>query len=147
MTAVPVAPIVIKNATFMVGADDYAAHCSKVEFVPTPSNASWKGMAPAGVFNGSGLSTWVANVDIAQDWTTPKSLARYLFAHEGETKTVTFQPEAGATAPSWTVELTIVPPSIGGAVDAVATSSVTMQIKGRPVPDFDNTPATPNPTE
>lgn len=147
MTAVTVKPIVLKNVLFQVDVDDYAAHVSKVEFVPTPSTATWKGLSPAAVFNGSGLSTWVANVDLAQDWETPKSLARYLFAHEGESKVVKFQPQAGATSPTFTVTLTIVPGSIGGAADAVAVSTVTMQCEGKPVPDYDNTPGTPNPAE
>jgi len=147
MTQVPVAPIVLKNVLFQVDVDDYAAHVSKVEFVPTVATTSWKGLAPAGVYNGSGLSTWVANIDLAQDWKTPKSLSRYLFAHEGESKVVKFQPVAGAAEPSWTVTVTIAPGAIGGGVDAVAVASVTLQCAGKPVPDYDNAPGTPNPAE
>jgi hypothetical protein len=147
MVAVAVAPIVLKNVLFQVDVDDYAAHVSRVEFVPTPSSTTWKGLAPSAVFNGNGLSTWVANVELAQDWKTPKSLARYLYAHEGESKVVKFQPVAGATEPTWTVTLTIVPGAIGGAVDTVPTATVTMQCAGKPVPDYDNTPGTPNPAD
>jgi hypothetical protein len=147
MAQVTVAPIVLKNVLFQVDVDDYAAHVSKVEFVPTASTTSWKGLAPAGVYNGSGLSTWVCNIDGAQDWTTAKSLSRYLYAHEGESKVVKFQPKAGATEPTWTATLTMVPTAIGGSVDTVPVFSVTMQVAGKPVPDYDNTPGTPNPAE
>jgi hypothetical protein len=147
MTLITVAPIVLKNVLFQVDVDDYAAHVSKVEFIPTPSNATWKGLSPSAVFNGSGLATWVANIEGAQDWTTVKSLSRYLYAHEGESKVVKFQPAVGATAPLWTVTLAIVPCTIGGTVDTVPTFSVTMQCAGKPVPDYDNTPGTPNPAE
>jgi hypothetical protein len=147
MAQVTVTPIVLKNVLFTVDVDDYAAHVSKVEFVPTPSNATWKGLSPAAVFNGSGLSTWVCNIDGAQDWATVKSLSRYLFAHEGESKTVKFQPQVGATSPAFTATLTIVPCTIGGGVDTVPTFTVTMQCAGKPVADFDNTPGTPNPAE
>src|SRR5690349_14728586 len=146
-TPVAVEPFVLTNVLFAVDADDFAAHVSKVELVPTTPTVAWKGLAPAGSFNSSGQSSWVANVDMAQDWTTPGSLARYCFAHQGEKRTVTFQPQAGDGQPAWTVELTLVPPSIGGAVDTVAVSSIAMQVSGQPVPDWDNDPATANPAE
>lgn len=147
MTQITVQPIVLRDVLFTVDVDDYAQHVSKVQFDPTPSTTSWKGLSPAAVFNGSGNATWTCTVEGAQDWTTPKSLARYLLAHEGESKTVKFQPKQGAATPAFTATVTIVPPPIGGAVDTVPTFAVTMQVQGKPVPDYDNAPGTPNPVE
>ena len=144
---ITVSPIVLTNVLFQVDVDNYAAHVSKVEFVPTVPTTSWKGLAPGSQFNASGNSTWVCNVDLAQDWTTPKSLARYLFAHEGEQKDVIFKPQNEDGAPAWAATVTIAPGNIGGTVDGVPVSSVTLQVKGKPVPDFDDDPLTPNPAE
>ena len=147
MSKITVQPIVLTNAELTIDVDDYAAHVSKVQFDPSTPSASWKGLAPEAVFNASGASTWTCTLEYAQDWTTPKSLARYLLAHAGQKKDVVFQPEAGAAMPAFAATVTIAPGPIGGAVDGVPTGSVTLQVDGAPVPDFDNDPLTPNPAE
>jgi len=147
MSKIAVQPIVLKDVELTIDVDDYAAHVSKVQFDPSTPSASWKGLAPSSVFNASGASTWTCTLEYAQDWTTPKSLARYLLAHEGEEKDVVFQPQQGAGMPAFAATVTIAPGPIGGAVDGVPVGSVTLQVKGKPVPDFDNDPLTPNPAE
>lgn len=147
MATIALEPVVLTDCEFLVEADDYTGHVSRVEFVPTVPTFSWKGLTPTAVFNKAGASTWVANVDGAQDWKTPKSLSRYLLAHEGESKVVKFKPKKGAGLPAFTATLTIVPGPIGGAVDTVGVFTVSMPCSGKPVPDYDDTPATPNPAE
>jgi len=145
MTKIEVQPIVLKDCELIIDVDDYAAHVSKVQFDPNTPSASWKGLAPSAVFNASGASTWTCSLEYAQDWTTPDSLSRYLLAHAGEKKDVTFQPEAGAGLPAFLATVTIAPGPIGGTVDGVPTGAVTLQVDGAPVPDWDNDPLTPNP--
>jgi hypothetical protein len=147
MTVIDVQPIILSNVQLAVATDDFAAHCSGVTLTPTYPTVSWKGLAPGAVVNRAGKPTWVLGIDFAQDWTTLKSLARFLFAHDGEVKTFTFQPEAGADAPTWTVDAQCLAGAIGGSVDTVPTSTVSLPCQGSPVPDWDNDPLTPNPAE
>lgn len=130
MAQIPVNPFQLTDCTLQVEADNFEAHVSKVEFVPSSTSAQFKGLTPSAVFTFAGKSTWVCNLDIAQDWDTPGSLSRYLYEHEGEEIEVTFEPKKGGSA--ITATIIAVSPSIGGAVDAVATSTVSCGVKGRP---------------
>ena len=130
MNAIAVAPIVLKNATFKVGTDNYEAATSGVTFVPSKATSAvtFKGLTPAASFSfpTSQPSEWVCNIDYAQDWETAASLANYLHENEDDTVTVEFVPEAGSGMPSFTADVTIAPGQIGGTVDQVATSSVSL---------------------
>ena len=130
MTAPAVVPIVLKDVTLKVGADNYEAHVSSVEFVPTSGTVPWKGLTPSSVFNFATKATWQCNLAFAQDWETPNSLSAYLFDNEGEIVVADFYPEAGGTG--FRATLNIVPGSIGGAVDSVAVATVTLGVQGRP---------------
>ena len=147
MTAIDVQPIIMTNVELSIGTDDYAAHVSSVTLTPTYQTVAWKGLAPGAQVNRAGKATWVLSLDFAQDWTTAKSLSRYMFAHDGEVQTFVFQPEAGADAPTWTVDAQCLAGAIGGAIDTVPTSTVSLPVQGTPTPDWDNDPATQNPAE
>ncbi|KKI19666.1 MULTISPECIES: hypothetical protein [unclassified Leucobacter] len=124
MPKIAVNPFMMVNCLFTVGADDYEAHVAKVEFVPTSTSATFKGLDPSASFTFSGAPTWAANIDYAQDWSNPKSLSNYLMQHAGEQIEVIFEPVKGGR--SITATLSIQPGAIGGAVDAVATASVSL---------------------
>lgn len=147
MSVIAIEPIILEDAEFLVEEDDYTGHVSRVELVPTRTQVAWSSLSPASSMTKAGRPTWVANVDGAQDWKTPASLARYLFAHEGEVKTITFKPKRGTGEPAWTVSAQLVAPSVGGAVNTVPVFSVALPVQGQPVPDFDDDPLTPNPAE
>lgn len=134
MASPVVVPIVLNDIVFTVGADNYEAHVSRVEFVPTSSIVNWKGMTPTSVFSFGTAATYVCNIDYAQDWATTNSLSKYLFDNEGTSKVVTFKPKkpSTGTAPTWTATLIIQPGSIGGAVDSVAVASVSLGVQGKP---------------
>lgn len=131
MAAIAVNPIILTDCTLSIEADSYEAHVSAVEFVPSSSSVNWKGLTPSSVFSFGTTATWVCNLSFAQDWATNDSLARYLFEHEGDEIEVTFKPVAGG--PGFTATLIVTPGSIGGAVDAVAVSTVALGVKGKPV--------------
>ncbi|WP_349902606.1 hypothetical protein [Parafrigoribacterium humi] len=131
MAQIAVNPFLMKDCLLTVAASDYAKHVSAVEFVPTSSVATWKGLTPDSVFSFGSNATWVCNLTYAQDWSTADSLSRYLYDHEGEEIEVVFEPVAGG--PSVTATLIITPGSIGGAVDSVAVSTVGLGVKGKPV--------------
>lgn len=130
MSKIDVKPIVLRNVLCTVAADDYAKHVSGVTFTPTTGSVSWSGMDPDASFTFPTSTTWAAQLDYAQDWDTPDSLSAYLFDHEGEKVKMTFRPEAGGAG--FEADVFIVPGSIGGQINAVATSSVTLGVVGKP---------------
>jgi hypothetical protein len=134
MAVVTVQPIILTNVSFAVAADNYESAVSRVEFIPTSSIVNWKGMTPTAVFSFGTAATYVCNVDYAQDWASTNSLSKYLFDNEGTQKVVTFKPVKPATgvSPTWTATVIIAPGSIGGAVDSVAVSSVSLGVVGKP---------------
>ena len=133
MTVIAVQPIVYKDVSLKIEADNYEAHVSKVELTPSVNTQTWKGLTPSASFTDSSSPAWVAALDYAQDWETPNSLSRYLFEHQGETVTAIFQPKAGSGLPAFTVELVITPGPIGGSIDAFSTGSVSLGVNGQPV--------------
>jgi hypothetical protein len=130
MAIIAVNPFILKDCTLTVAADNYEAHVSQVEFVPTSSIATWKGLTPTAVFSFGSASTWVCNLALAQDWDTADSLSRYLFEQEGDEVVAVFEPVAGGS--SITATIIIAPGSIGGTVDAVGVSTVSLGVKGKP---------------
>lgn len=136
MAAIAVAPFLLKDCKLTLGtaagaADNYEGHVSSVEFVPSASSVNWKGLTPASVFTFQSTATWVANLAYAQDWATTNSLSAFLLAHEGEQMVAVFTPITGGA--KFTATVNITPGSIGGAVDAVAVSTVTLGVIGKPV--------------
>jgi hypothetical protein len=130
----PANPRATKHISFQLGDDEYAEHVSSAQFTPSSSSIEWRGSTPAAVFTDTSSSTWVFAVNVVQDWETPGSLANFLLAHEGEKVDVVLKPEADGEF-AVTAEVTIVPPAIGGAVNAFNESTVTMG-STKPVPTF-----------
>jgi len=128
----PVKPIVLRDCLLRVATDDYEKHVSGVTITPSTGSQTWTGLEPDATFTFPNATTWTAQLDYAQDWETEDSLSMYLYEHEGETVTILFEPVKGGLG--WQIEAVIVPGSIGGQVNAVATSSVTLGVNGRPTP-------------
>jgi len=135
MATITPVPIVLNDIVLTIAADNYEAAVSKVELVPTTPVATWKGMTPTAGFQLPGTTTWVMNIDFAQDHATANSLTQYLLANNGQKKAVTFKPKkpATGTAPTYTIDAMMIPGSIGGEVDAVGVSSVSLPCSGQPV--------------
>lgn len=132
MAQIAVSPFIMRDCVFSVAADSYEAHLSAVEFVPTSSIVNWKGLTPDAVFGFGSNATWVCNLTYAQDWATVNSLSRYLYDNEGSEIEVSFEPVSGG--PATTATVIVAPGSIGGAVDSVAVATVSLGVKGKPVP-------------
>jgi len=130
MATIAVKPIFLRDVVLTIAANDYQAHVSTVEFAPSGNIVTWQGLTPESVFSFAVPATWTCNLSYAQDWETPDSLSRYLFEHEGETVVARFEPTAGG--PAFTADIILVPGTIGGAVSAVGTASVTLGVEGRP---------------
>ena len=130
MAQIGIAPIVLKDCTLKIGADNYETNVSSVEFVPTASSVTWKGLTPTAQFTSVGGATWVANLAYAQDWDTPNSLSQYLYDNEGASIVADFAPRNGG--PGFRATLVITPGSIGGAVDTVAVATASLGVQGKP---------------
>jgi len=133
MASVAVEPLYMSNCTFTVVSDSYEAALSGVTITPsTPSN-TWTGLKPGSVFTKAGKATWTCALEYVQDWSTTGSLANYLLSNEGNTIDVTFVPDVDdAQSPTIGVTLIVVPGSIGGKVNAFATSTATLPVQGKP---------------
>lgn len=131
MAVVAAVPLFMSNATLKIDADNYEAAVNSVTLTPSNNTATFKGLTPTAIYKRTGNSEWVCEIQFVQDWATVGSLANYLFTNEGLTKTMVFVPLlAGKTV---TAQVTIVPGSIGGAVDGFATSTVQLLVSGKPV--------------
>lgn len=136
--ATPVEPFVLKDVDLVIDAHNFAAHVSTVEWVPSASTVTWKGLKPDSTFSDVGTATYSCNLGYAQDWSDPNSLSAFLMDHEGEKLDAIFVPQSGSGMPAFTATLTITPGRIGGTVDAFTDASVTL---GSTKPVRNTTPA------
>lgn len=131
MSTIAVQPFQMGDCTFTVETDNYTAHVSQVEFTPSTTTTTWKGLTPSSIFQFAGRASWVCALSYAQDWTTEDSLSQYLHDHEGESVAVELVPVDGG--PTVSATLTVVPGAIGGTVDQTAVATVSLPVSGKPV--------------
>lgn len=131
MTAIDVAPIVLKDAIVTIDSDDFAAAVSSAKLIPSASLVKFKGLKSTAVFTDVTSAEWSLELTFAQDWVTAGSLSRYLLTNEGAIKAAEIAPQSGA-GPSFTMNIVITPGQIGGNVDQVPTATVTLGVQGKP---------------
>jgi len=123
-------PYSLKNATLAIEADDFTAAISQVQFTPSTSTATWRGIG-GNVVKDQSKAEWSCTLAFAQDL-APEGLLRYLLDHDGDKKEVVFTPVAAG--PTVTATLVMSPGDIGGTAGAdLAASSVSLAVDGRPV--------------
>lgn len=133
MATIALAAFVLKSALLSVAADNYEKHVGKVMFNPSVNAATFKGI-DGSVSRDTSIPEWTIDIEYAQDWTTANSLAAYLLANAGTTKTLVFSPQGSAVGkPKFTIDAIIQPGPIGGAVDEMQTGTVTLACVGQPV--------------
>lgn len=140
MAVLAVKPLTLKNVDLMIGAanqsgsefefDDFAAHCSSVTFTPAGGTVTWNGLK-GNSFTDATVPTWTCTLEYAQDWESDASLSRFLYENEGKHLPVVFSPTSGS-GPSFAGTVIVTSGAIGGAVNAVATASVTLGLEARP---------------
>lgn len=130
MALVPLtSPYSLKNASFSVAQDDFTAAISQVQFDPSTSSSTWRGIG-GNVVRDTNAAEWTATIGYAQDLAAG-GFARWLHDHEGETVTATFEPVDDG--PTVTATLVISPGTIGGTADGnTVTASVQLAVVGRP---------------
>lgn len=137
MAEIEVKPFVMKNAIIELGdvPDDFAKAVSSAVLTPAGGTVPFKGLKPDATFTFPQSPTYTLDLTYAQDWSAETSLSRYLFDHQGEIVSCTLNPDddiAGST--SWALEVAISPGAVGGAVDTVATATVSLGVVGTPIP-------------
>jgi len=128
MAEIAVNPIFLEDCVMSIEDDDYAAAVSAATFTPT-ARQGFKGMKKNQQHRPP--ASWQLALSLAQDLATLTSLSNYLHVHEGETKAAVFKPVSG-TGPEVQASIVIFPGGIGGTVETVPTSSVTMDVLGKP---------------
>lgn len=126
------AAIFLKSASVTVSGVEYADLVSNVTFTPTTPTLTHKGISGK-VATSTGATEWTVTFDYGQTFDTAGSLALRLFNDSGKKVPVIFKPEGSASAASVTATVTLLPGTIGGAVDTAATASVTLPVDGKPV--------------
>src|SRR5690554_3217122 len=132
MAVIPLVPLLLKDCIVDIAGSDYGEAVSSVAFEPSVTAVTFKGLKPNAVFTDTSSPQWTCNITFAQDWDSATSLSRYLFDHVGETVEMAFHPRTGS-GPSFTASIVVTPGSIGGAVEAHATSTVALGVSGAPV--------------
>lgn len=131
MAQISGSPLYMKDVVLSLGSNSYEKVVNSVAFTPSGGIATFKGLTPDAVYSFPQSPTWTCDITYAQDWDTTGSLSRYLFDNEGSTVAATFRPRTGA-GPSFTANLFITSGAIGGAVDSVATATVSLGVQGKP---------------
>lgn len=125
MAIIAVNPILLGECKLTLGTDDYEAHVSSAAFTPqNNSPITWKGLTPTARFSKTPRADWTLDLELAQDWETAAALSTYLYDNEGDDVTATFEPVDGGDA--FTATISVTPGAIGGGVDTVPTSTVSM---------------------
>jgi hypothetical protein len=137
MAVVPLtSPYSLKAATFEVELDDFTAAVSQVQFDPSTSSTTWRGIG-GNVRKDQSVAEWTCTLGLAQDL-APGGLLRYLLDNEGQTKDVVFTPTTGG--PAIEATLIIAPGTIGGSADGnTAVATVQIAVDGKPA--FNDAPA------
>ncbi|WIA98030.1 hypothetical protein [Curtobacterium sp. MCBA15_004] len=129
MAQITTQPILMNAAVLLLGTDNYELTVSSAELAPTTPMQQFKGVGGS-VVPIVGTPSWLLNLAYAQDFATAKSLATYLLQNAGKVVPFTLRPVSGG--PGYSGNVMCLPGSIGGAVDAIASSSVSLPVSGQP---------------
>jgi len=130
MVDITPAPAYIRNLVLKVGANTFSKAVTSAAFEGASSIVTFKGGTPDAKYSQVVPTQYTFNLTAAQDWTTANSLSRYLYDNDGKSAIVEYTPVEGG--PKFTANVTLVAPSIGGAVDAYATFTVSMPCDAKP---------------
>lgn len=126
MTKIAAKPVRFK-APVSVGSDEYTAHLSRAEYVPTQPTSSFTDL-DGKVTNFGGDSSWVLELAGAQDYETLNGLADFLFDHEGEEIEVSFP----FGAYDWAGTVIAAAVNIGGVINQPALFTKQLPAQGKP---------------
>jgi hypothetical protein len=117
------------QATLKIGANNFEASVSKAVFTPTVTVSKFKGINGATTRSAT-APEWTLALEYPQDFATATSLSNLLLSGTGTSVIADLYPVVGG--PGYRATVLLVPGDIGGAVDATATGSVTLEVSGQP---------------
>jgi hypothetical protein len=135
VTVITPDPLYFDDAAIQIGADDYGAAVTSGTLTPNVTVARLNGLKPDANYKAVDID-WKLDLTFAQDWENATSLSRKLWSAQGTTITDCVIKPITAGGASFTVDLYIVPGSVGGASRAHATSTVSLEVVGVPVFDY-----------
>lgn len=130
MAVIPLAsPYSLKAATMSIATDDYTAALSQVQFDPSTTATTWRGIG-GNVVRDQTIAEWTATLGFAQDLDTD-GLLRYLHENEGDEVVAVFTPKVAG--PTITATIILSPGAIGGSADGnIVTGTATLAVVGKP---------------
>ncbi|MFZ4843016.1 hypothetical protein [Mycetocola saprophilus] len=143
MADAPIAPLgfgALKEVIVVLDGTDYGAHTSSVDATPASTTTTWRGGKSGAIRTDRSPSEWVVNLNVAQDFATPGSLANILLENDGKKAQFAFQPFPDSPF-MLEVEVTLVAPKVGGAVNAFNESTVALPANGAPKVTYPTPPA------
>lgn len=126
----PFNPIILAESVLTIDGDAFEGQISAATFTPSSSPVTWTAIN-GDTYTRQSPATWVLDLTYAQDWAFADALARYLHENEGSSVVAVFEPVDGQ--PSVTATVVITPGAIGGASAAIAESTVSLGVSGKPV--------------
>jgi hypothetical protein len=135
VTVITPEPLFFKDAVIQIGADDYGAAISNGMLTPNPTVARFTGLKPNADYKDADID-WKLDLTFVQDWESATSLSRKLWASQGTTITDCIIKPKTLGGASFTVDLHILPGSVGGVARAHATSTVSLEVVGQPEFDY-----------
>lgn len=126
MAVIASSPFFVK-ATIKIGTDDYSGHFQGFEIVSNSTTAEVTDISGK-VYKFAGPSSQTLNVGVIQDWTAT-GLAKKMYTDEGTAAVITIETVQG----KWTVNVTLVAPTIGGQVNTVGVAQVSLPVTGKAV--------------
>lgn len=118
-------PRMLKRLRLRIGEDSFSGQVSNFALVPSTTTATWQGGTPEASYSDTSDATWLATMNVIQDYETETSLVRYLLRFQGRRALLEFQPLDAGSFVLYTV-VTLAAPQIGGAVNAFNEASISM---------------------
>lgn len=126
---IPFAPLVIDAVALQIGTVDYGSQVDSVLLVPTTPKTKFKGVNG---FKSTRVADpdWVLTLNLGQSFDTT-ALSAQLIQNHGKQLPFTITPEGSGVA-KITGTVTMEAGQLGGASEAVATASVTLDVENQP---------------
>lgn len=130
MPAILAKPFMLGASTLKIGTNNFESAISGVKLNPSSVKAVHRGIDGSSI-PVVGAESWEAEITFSQDVSATTALGRYLFANVGTLVSMEFVPITGQQAITATVALEA--GAFGGDFGAIAETTVTLSVSGRPV--------------
>lgn len=129
----PQGAYVLRDATFMVEATDYANQCTSVVLTPEQPTQTLRTMVPDGIVQDVDTAVWTCSINGIQDYKAAQGFARLLTDSAGDELDIVFTPKNGTGNATATVTVVGKAVPFGGEQGAFTTFSVELPVIGQPV--------------